>query len=51
MAAEAVIVFDPARADAIEATAELLGDFYAVPVRMLERMDLACNVGKTERFG
>ena len=33
--------FDPARAAAIEATAELLGDFYGVPVRMLERMDLA----------
>src|SRR6516165_1520066 len=33
--------FDPATAAAIEATAELLGDFYGVPVRMLERMDLA----------
>jgi len=33
--------YDPARAAAIEATAELLGDFYGVPVRMLERMDLA----------
>ncbi len=33
--------FDPARDAAIEATAALLGDFYGVPVRMLERMDLA----------
>ncbi len=33
--------FDAARAAAIEATAELLCHFYGVPVRMLERMDLA----------
>jgi archaemetzincin len=33
--------FDAARAAAIEATADLLGVFYGVPVRMLERMDLA----------
>jgi archaemetzincin len=33
--------FDAAQAVAIEATAELLGDFYGVPVRLLERMDLA----------
>src|SRR5262245_11339556 len=33
--------FDPARAAALEATAELLGFFYGMPVRMLERMDLA----------
>jgi len=32
---------DPTRAAAIEATAELLGTFYGVPVRMLDRMDLA----------
>ena len=33
--------FDAARAAAIDATAELVGVFYGVPVRMLERMDLA----------
>jgi archaemetzincin len=33
--------FDPARATAIEATAELLGHFYGAPIRMLDRMDLA----------
>ncbi len=33
--------FERARSAAIEATAELLGDFYGVPVRVLERMDLA----------
>jgi archaemetzincin len=33
--------FDAAQAVAIEASAELLGDFYGMPVRMLERMDLA----------
>jgi archaemetzincin len=33
--------FEPAQAGAIEATAVLLGAFYGVPVRMLERMDLA----------
>ena len=33
--------FDPARAVTIEATMELLGLFYGVPVRMLEPMDLA----------
>jgi len=32
---------DPTRAAMIEATAELLGAFYGVPVRMLEPMDLA----------
>src|SRR3954468_5822203 len=30
--------FEPARAAAIEATAELLGNFYGVPVRMLAPM-------------
>jgi archaemetzincin len=33
--------FDPAHDAAVEATAELLGDFYGAPVRILERMDLA----------
>ena len=33
--------FDPAHDAAIKATAELLGDCYGVPVRILERMDLA----------
>ncbi len=33
--------FDAAQASAIEATAELLNAFYGVPVRMLDRMDMA----------
>jgi archaemetzincin len=33
--------FDPARAVAVEATAAFLGAFYGVPVRSLERMELA----------
>jgi len=42
--------FDPMRAAAIEATAELLGDFYGVPVRMLERMDLAWVPSQARRL-
>jgi archaemetzincin len=42
--------FDPVRAAAIEATAELLGDFYGVPVRMLERMDLAWVPNQARRL-
>jgi hypothetical protein len=44
--------FDPTQAAAIEATAELLGTFYGVPVRMLDEMKIwwASRVDPADRY-